>query len=125
MLHRIIVAFTLLLIACSAIAEILFPANMLTFVSITGTPQTEFLLRTTAVALLSLLPSLWSARNEVNSPATRNALIGIVIYMFFSSLVDYQAFTQNIVNQMSIPSIIFRCFLGISLLWLSFRKNTK
>jgi hypothetical protein len=124
MLHKIIVAFTILLIACSAIAEILFPSNMLAFVGIDSNLQTDFLLQTTAVALLSFLPSIWSARNEVNSPAARNALIGIAIYMFLSSLVDYQAFTKNIVNQMSIPSIVFRCILGLDLLWLSFRKST-
>lgn len=123
MINKIIVIFTIVLIACSAIAEILFPAQMLAFVSIVATPQTEFLLQTTAVGLLSLLPSLWSARNGVNSPVSRNALIGIAVYMFLSSLVDYQAFTKNIVNQMSIPSIIFRCILGLGLLWLSFRKT--
>lgn len=124
-MHKIIIAFTILLIACSAIAEILFPSKMLAFVGIVSNRQMDFLLQTTAVALMSFLPSIWSARNEINSIASRNAVFGIATYMFLSSLVDYQAFTKEIVNQMSIPSIIFRCLLGGILFYLSFRKVSK
>jgi hypothetical protein len=95
MLHKIIITITVLFIAGSAIAELLFPSEMLTFVGIPSNQQTDFLLRTTAVALLSLLPSLWSARDEANLPASRNALFGIAAYMFLSSAVDYQAFAQG------------------------------
>jgi hypothetical protein len=123
MFYKIVIRFTALLIAFSAIAEIIFPANMLTFVGIDSNLQTNFLLRTTAVALISFLPGLWSARNEINSPATRNAILGIAMYMFLSSIIDYQAFTQAVVNQMSVPSVIFRCLLGIILLWFVFRKS--
>jgi len=116
---------TALFIACSAIGELLFPSQMLTFVGIVSNPQTDFLLHTTAVALLALLPSLWSARDGVNSPASRNALLGIAAYMFLGSAVDYRAFTQGIVNAMSVPSVAIRILWGVLILWLSFRNISK
>jgi len=125
MFYKITIGFTFTLILCSAIAELLFPANMLTFVGIDSNIQTNFLLRTTAVALLSFLPSIWSAKNEINSPASRNAVFGIAIYMFLSSLVDYHAFTQGVVNQYSIPSVIFRVAIGFVLLWFTYRKTSE
>ena len=125
MSHRIIIIVTVLLIAFSAIAELLFPSKMLAFVDIASNPQTDFLLRTTAVALIALLPSLWTARNEAKSPASRSALLGIAVYMFLSSAVDFQAFTQGIVNSMSVPSVVFRVLLGIMILWLIRRGASK
>jgi hypothetical protein len=118
MVHKVIITVTTLFIACSAIAELLIPSEMLRFVGMAGNPQTDFLLRTTAVALLAILPGLWSARNEINSPASRNALFGVAAYMLLSSAVDYQAFTQGIVNTMSGPSIALRVLWGIAILWL-------
>jgi len=125
MSHRIIIIVTALLIAFSAIAELLFPSQLLAFVGITNTPQTEFLLRTTSVALIAILPSLWTARNDAKSPASRSALLGIALYMFLSSAVDFQAFTRGIVNSMSVPSVVFRVLLGIMILWLIMRGASK
>jgi hypothetical protein len=125
MLHKIIITITVLFIAGSAIAELLFPSEMLTFVGIPSNQQTDFLLRTTAVALLSLLPSLWSARDEANLSASRNALFGIAAYMFLSSAVDYQAFAQGVINSMSVPSVALRVLWGIGILWLTFRGASK
>ena len=115
--YKIIIIITAGLTAISAIAELLFPSRMLAFVGITSNPQVDFLLRTTAVALMALLPSLWTARHDTNSPASRSALFGIAVYMFLGSAVDFQAFIQGIVNSMSVPSIIFRVLLGITILW--------
>jgi hypothetical protein len=98
---------------------------MLTFVGVASHPQTDFLLRTTAVALLALLPSLWSARNETSSPTSRSALFGAAAYMFLSSAVDYQAFTQGIVNTMAVPSVALRVLWGIAILWLIYRGTSK
>lgn len=125
MSHRIIIIVTALLIAFSTIAELLFPSKMLAFVGIASNPQTDFLLRTTAVALIAILPSLWTARNDAKSPASRSALLGIAVYMFLSSAVDFQAFTQGIVNSMSVPSVAFRVLLGITILWLIVRGASK
>ena len=114
---KIIIIITAGLIAVSTIAELLFPSRMLAFVGITSNPQMDFLLRTTAVALIALLPSLWAARNHTKSPASRSALFGIAVDMFLGSAVDFQAFIQGIVNSMSVPSIILRVLLGITILW--------
>src|SRR5262245_28899973 len=118
MAHKIIISITVALIAASAIAELLFPSRLLAFVGITSNIQMDFLLRTTAIALIALLPSLWMARNDTDSHPSRGALFGIAVYMFLSSAVDYQAYTQGIVNSMSVPSVIIRVILGITLLWL-------
>jgi hypothetical protein len=115
--YKIVIIITAGLIAVSAIAELLFPSRMLAFVGITSNPQMDFLLRTTAVALIAFLPSLWAARNSTHMPTFRSALFGIAVYMFLSSTVDFQAFIQGIVNSMSVPSIIFRVLLGITILW--------
>lgn len=125
MTYKIIITTTTGLIAVSAIAELFFPSKMLAFVGITSNPQMDFLLRTTAAALIALLPSLWAARNNVITPATRSALFGIAVYMFLSSAVDFHAFTQRIVNSMSVPSIIFRVLLGVTILWLIMRGASK
>lgn len=125
MVHKIIITTTVALIALSAIAELLFPSKMLAFVGITSNPQTDFLLRTTAVALIALLPSLWTARNNANSPASRSALFGVAAYMFLSSTVDFRAFTQGIVNLMSVPSVVFRLIWGMIILWLVLRSTNK
>ena len=115
--YKVIIIITTGLIAVSAIAEFLFPSRMLAFVGIASNPQMDFLLRTTAVALIALLSSVWAARNDTNSPASRSALVGIAVYMFLSGAVDFHAFIQGIVNSMSVPSIIFRVLLGIIILW--------
>ena len=118
MLHQLIITSIIALLAISAIAELIFPSKLLGFVGITSNLHTEFLLRTTAVALIALLPSLWAARSNVHTPTSRSPLFGIAIYMFLSSVVDFQAFAQGIVNSMSVPSIILRVLLGIAILGL-------
>jgi hypothetical protein len=126
MLHKITITVTALFIACSAVGELLVPSAMLQFVGITSDQQTDFLLRTTAVALLAILPGIWSARNETSSPASRSALLfGAAAYMLLSSAVDYQAFTQGIVNTMAVPSVALRVLWGIAILWLIYRGTSK
>jgi hypothetical protein len=125
MLHKLIITTTFGLIAVSAIAELFFPSKLLVFVGITSNLQLDFLLRTTGVALIALLPSLWTARNNTHAQTSRSALFGIAVYMFLSSAVDFQAFTQEIVNLRSVPSIVFRLIWGMSILWLMLRSTTK
>ena len=45
--------------------------------------------------------------------------------MFLSSLVDFQAYTQSIVNGASIPSMAFRVLLGIAILLPVLKDTTK
>jgi hypothetical protein len=123
MLYKTIIILTLLLIAVSAIGELILPSRMLTFVGIVPSPQTNFLLQTTAVALLALLPNLWTALRNSNSPASRSALFGMAAYLFLSSIVDYYAHTQGIVNSMSVPSAVFRVSLGIVIIVLALNRQ--
>ncbi|MCI0556031.1 MAG: hypothetical protein L0287_34240 [Anaerolineae bacterium] len=123
MMHKIIITNTVVFIAISAIAELLFPSKLLAFVGITSNLQTAFLLRTTAVALVAFLPSLWTARNIPDSASSRSALFGVATYIFLSSAVDFQAFTQGIVNSMPVLSIMFRVILGMIILWLLLRST--
>jgi hypothetical protein len=119
MLHKFIVTVTALFIACSAVAELLIPSEMLRFVGITSNQQTDFLLRTTAVALIALVPGILSARTEAHSSASRSALLGVATYMLLSSAVDYQAFTQGVVNIISVPSVVLRVLWGMAILgWI-------
>ena len=122
MLYNIIIPFTILFISVSGIAELIFPSQLLSFVGIPNNAQTDFLLRTTAVALLALLPSLWTAFRDPNSPSAKSALLGTAAYMFLGSAVDFHAYTQRIVNSMSVPSVIFRVLLGVTIVWLALRK---
>ena len=71
----------------------------------------------------SLMPGAWAARSAVLSPVSRAVLIGLVVYLFLSSIVDFFAYTQSIVNTAAIPSIAFRFILGI-LIFLLMRKET-
>ena len=119
MLHKLIITITAGLIAVSAVAELLFPSKLLEFVGINRNAQLDFLLRTTGVALIALLPSLWFAQDNAH------ALLGIAVYMFLSSAVDFQAFIQGIVNLWSVLSIVIRVIWGMSSLWLMLRRITK
>jgi hypothetical protein len=56
---------------------------------------------------------------------SRAMLVGLIGYLFLSSLVDFYAYTQSIVNAASIPSIAFRVLLGIAILWLAIKDMTK
>jgi hypothetical protein len=118
-----ILTFTVLLLAISAIGFLFFPANMLAVVGITGNDQLNFLLRTSAVGVISLIPSAWAVRTStISSPVNRAVLLGLAIYMFLSSIVDYYAFTQSLVNNASIPSMAFRVLLGITILVFAYKK---
>jgi hypothetical protein len=94
-------------------------------VGIAGNDQLNFLLRASGVGVASLIPGVWASRTSTASPISRAVLIGLVIYMFLSSIVDLVAYTQSIVNAASIPSVAFRVLLGIAILWLIVRDTAK
>ena len=119
MILKYIITFTVLLLVISAIGLLFFPSKMLGVVGIVSNDQMEFLLRASGVGVASLIPSAWASRTSTASPVARAVLIGLVVYMFLSSMVDLQAYTRSIVNSASIPSIAFRIFLGIAILLLS------
>ena len=121
-----IITFTVLLLATSAIGLLFFPAKMLTVVGIVGNDQLNFLLRVSGVGVASLIPGAWAVRESAgSSPLPRAVLIGLVIYMFLSSIVDFLAYKQSIVNGASIPSIALRILLGIAILLLAFKDTSK
>jgi hypothetical protein len=82
--------------------------------------RTDFL---TGVA--SLVPGAWDVRNAPSSALSRAVLTGIIGYLFLSSIVDFFAYTQSIVNTASIPSIAFRIVLGIAILFLALKGHDK
>jgi hypothetical protein len=99
---------------------------MLAVVGIISNDQMDFLLRASGVGVASLIPSAWALRTSpITSPVSRAVLIGLVVYMFLSSIVDFQAYTQSIVNATSIFSIAFRIVLGIAILVLAFKDKAK
>jgi hypothetical protein len=125
MILKYIITFTVLLLVISAIGLLFFPSKMLGVVGIVSNDQMEFLLRASGVGVASLIPSAWASRTSTASPVARAVLIGLVVYMFLSSMVDLQAYTRSIVNSASIPSIAFRIFLGIAILLLSMGATSK
>src|SRR5215216_2515757 len=118
-----IITFTTLLLVISAIGLLFFPSKMLAVVGIVSNDQMDFLLRTSGAGVAALIPGAWASRTSITSPVSRAVLIGLAIYMFFSSVVDFQAYTQSIVNTASIPSIGFRVLLGTAILWLALKKT--
>jgi hypothetical protein len=102
----------------SAIGLLIFPSKMLAVVGIVSNEQMDFLLRTAGAGVASLIPGAWAARTSIASPVSRAVLVGLAGYMFLSSVVDFHAYTQSIVNVASIPSIAFRILLGTVILWL-------
>jgi len=52
-------------------------------------------------------------------------LIGLAVYMFLSSIVDFFAYIQSIINPAAIPSIAFRVILGILILLLTLKEKAK
>ena len=120
---KIVITFTAFLIALSAIGLLFFPTNMLAVVGIVGTEQMDFLLRTTGAGVAALIPGSWAVRNTPSSPLSRAVLTGLIGYLFLSSIVDFFAYIQSIVNTASIPSIALRIILGIVILGLM-RKET-
>lgn len=120
--HQALIIFIVFLLTVSAMGYLFFPAWMLRVVGMESTPQTNFLVRTLAAALLALIPSAWAARKREQGSLFQSVVIGIAIYMFLSSLVDLHAFLIQLVNNASVPSIIFRVMLGGALLWLMPRE---
>jgi hypothetical protein len=120
---RNIITFTILLLFVSAIGLLFFPSKMLAVVGITGNDELDFLLRTTGAGVASLIPGAWAVRSAVVSRVSRAVLIGLVVYLFLSSIVDFFDYKLSIVNTAAIPSIVFRIILGI-VIFLLMRKET-
>jgi hypothetical protein len=97
---------------------------MLAVVGIVSNAQMDFLLRTAGVGVASLVPGVWAARTSTTSPVSRAVLIGLVGYLYLSSVVDFYAFTQSIVNSVSIPSFALRLLLGTIILVLVLKETT-
>ncbi len=108
---------SILLMAVSAVGLLFFPSKMLSVVGIVGNPQTDFLLRVSGVGVAALIPVIWVSRTATPSPVSRAVMAGLVLYMFLSSIVDFLAYKQAIVNTSSIPSIGLRVVLGGIILW--------
>ena len=119
------ITFSAVLIFVSAIGLLFFPSRMLAVVGILSNPQTDFLLRVSGVGVASLIPGVWVARSSTASPIFRAVLAGLVIYMFLSSVVDFLAYRQAIVNTASIPSIGLRVLLGGIILWYLIKDKTQ
>jgi hypothetical protein len=124
MILKYLITFTVLLLVVSAIGLLFFPSKMLAVVGIVSNDQMDFLLRASGVGVASLIPSAWASRTATSSPLARAVLIGLVVYMFLSSIVDFQGYTQSIVNGASIPSMAFRILLGTAILFLAFKDTS-
>ena len=98
---------------------------MLSVVGIVSNEQMDFLLRTAGVGVASLIPGAWASRTSPASPLSRAVLYGIVGYLFLSSIVDFHAYTQSLVNTASIPSMAFRILLGFVILFLIQKETAK
>ena len=121
-INKAILTFVVFLFSVSAIGYLIFPATMLSVVGIISNNQMDFLVRTLAAALVALIPGAWSARRGGNASLYPSVVFGIVIYMFLSSAVDLHAFLTHIVNNASIPSVVFRILIGGMLLWFMPRR---
>lgn len=123
MLLKHLLTFVVLLIAVSAVGYLFFPSNMLSVVGIVSSPMTDFLSRALGAALIALIPGIWVARNHLDSPVAGGVVMGVVVYLFLSSLVDLYAYTQALVSVIALPSIAFRVSLGAVILWLTFKRR--
>jgi hypothetical protein len=119
------IIFSVLLMTVSAIGLLFLPSKMLAVVGIVSSPQTDFLLRASGVGVASLIPGIWASRTSTASPVSRAVLIGLATYMFLSSVVDFFAYRQSIVNTASIPSIGLRILLGGIILWRLIKEKTQ
>lgn len=121
--NEVIIIFVVLLFAASALRYVLFPSAMLSVVGMTSNPQTDFLVRTLAAALVALIPSSWAARKRGNSALHQSVMLGLAIYMFLSSAVDLHSYLTHMVGAASLPSIALRVVLGGVFLWLMPRRS--
>jgi hypothetical protein len=119
------IMFSVLLMTASAIGLLFFPSKMLAVVGIVSNPQADFLLRVSGVGVAALIPGAWASRMSTASPVSRAVLMGLAIYMFLSSVVDFFAYRQSIVNAASIPSIGLRIVLGGIILWHLIKEKTQ
>jgi hypothetical protein len=117
-IHNLVVTFSVLLLAISAIGYLVFPAGMLNVVGIVSDAQSAFLVRTLAAAFVAMIPMGWAVRRRSDSPVERSILFGMAIYMFLSSAVDLHAYLSHLVGFAAIPSIVFRALLGGVIPWL-------
>lgn len=115
------VTFILILLAISAVGYLVAPDIMLNVVGISGTKENAFLVKTLAAALLSMLPPLFAVTRDVDNKVNLKLqiILGLVLYMFLSSVVDLYGYFIKVVNFASVPSIGFRVALGILLLLTS------
>jgi hypothetical protein len=123
--QRLVVGLVVAVLIASALGYLLLPAAILSIVGIESNPQTNFLLRTVAAALLALSPGAWAARRRDDTSAQRLILIGLAAYLFVSSLVDLYAFIGDIVGVAAVPSIILRATLGAVIVWLIPTNNSR
>ena len=119
------ITFSVLLMVISAFGLLFFPAKMLSIVGIVSTPQTNFLLQVSGVGVVSLIPGIWATRTTAYTPLSRAVLSGLAIYMLLSSVVDFRAYAQSIVNAASIPSIMLRALLGCILIWSLVKEKSQ
>jgi len=108
-----LVVLMVFLFAASAIGYVFFPSAVLSIVGIESTPQSDFLVRTLAVALIGFIPSAWvvGIRNDMSS-LPQAAVIGLSIYLFLSSAVDLHAYFVHLVGSAAIPSSVVRMVMG-------------
>lgn len=121
-MYHFTLIFVALLFAASAVGYLLFPSSMLGVVGISSNAETDFLIRTVAVALLAFIPVILGVRKEDITSIRRNILIGLAGYMFLSSAVDLSAYVNGIVNAASVPSVLLRIVLGGVLAGFIFKK---
>lgn len=105
--QSLVVGLVVTLLVVSALGYLLVPSTMLSIVGIEGNAQVNFLVRTLAAALLALTPGAWAVRRRDGTAGQRSVLIGLAAYMFIGSLVDLQAFINDVVGVAAVPSIAF------------------
>ncbi len=122
---KITITFAAFLLAISAVGLLFLPSQMLSVVGIVSNAQLDFVLRASGVGVGSFIPGVWAARTAATSSVSRAVLMGLVGYTFLSSLVDFHAYTQSIVNTTALPSIAFRTLLGVVILLLVRRETAQ
>ena len=116
-INRLTVNFVILLLIVSALGYLFAPEKMLSVVGVTGTKDTNFLVRTIAAALLSFIPTSFAITRKNDDINLKRAIVfGLATYMILSSVVDLYGYVTNVVNFFSIPSIGFRVLIGAILI---------